>query len=179
LTYSKVGRQGINISRVNFNEVLISKLMDLGKKIEERKVVIEMDDLPEIDCESNQLGMVFYNLINNAIKFNKSTTPVVKIKNHQDTEAGSWKFSIQDNGIGIKAKDQEKIFEIFGRLHSRDEYEGTGIGLALCQKIVHAHNGKIWLESIPGEGTTFFLTISKSLLSNREQERKSLTLDVV
>ncbi|MFT4667600.1 MAG: ligand-binding sensor domain-containing protein/signal transduction histidine kinase [Polaribacter sp.] len=177
LTYSKVGREGIEFSITNLNFLLSYKLIDLAKKIEERNVVIEMDCLPEIHCEQNQLGMVFYNLVNNAIKFNNSTTPTIKIKRHDDAPEGFWKFSVQDNGIGIDEKYQEKIFEIFSRLHGR-EYEGTGIGLALCQKIVYAHGGKIWLESTKGEGTTFFLTISKQIkeLVEEEEEDNGKTL---
>jgi len=170
-----VGREGIEFSTTNLNILLSHKLVDLSKKIEERNVVIEMDCLPEIHCEGNQLGMVFYNLVNNAIKFNNSTTPIIKIKQHNDAPEGFWKFSVQDNGIGIDEKYQEKIFEIFSRLHGR-EYEGTGIGLALCQKIVFAHGGQIWLESIKEEGSTFFLTVSKQRKTQVEEEDKGKNL---
>jgi len=173
LTYSKVGREGIEFSNTNLSFLLSQKLIDLSKKIEERNVVIEMDCLPDIHCEPNQLGMVFYNLVNNAIKFNNSTTPTVKIKRHDQAPEGFWKFSVQDNGIGIDEKYQKKIFEIFSRLHGR-EYEGTGIGLALCQKIVLAHGGEIWLESQKGEGTTFFITVSKQMQMQGEPQERSL-----
>jgi len=150
LTYSKIGREGSQISSCNLNFLLTYKFMDIGKKIEEQNVVIEMDFLPEIFCERNQLGMVFYNLVVNAIKFNKSETPIIKINHHDDAPEGFWKFSVQDNGIGIAEKYQTKIFEIFSRLNGRS-YEGTGIGLA-----------------------TFFLTVSKSL-GNQEAKTKSET----
>lgn len=166
LTFSKVGRKGIEFKMASLNNLLDIKLLDLSQRIKERNVDIQIDDLPRIYCEKNQLGMVFYNLINNAIKFNNQSFPIVKISVHDDAPKDFWKFSVTDNGIGIAPEFQEKIFEIFRRLHKRQEFEGTGIGLALCKKVVNSHGGKIWVESIEGKGTSFFFTISKNIKSN-------------
>ena len=119
--------------------------------------------MPNIYGERTQIGMVFYNLINNGIKFNKSKTPVVTIKYHENSPAGFWQFSVTDNGIGMEEKYQHQIFEIFRRLHNKQDYEGTGIGLSVCQKIINRHGGTIWLESAPNEGTTFYFTIKQEI----------------
>ncbi len=166
LTYSKVGRDSLRIQKVQLNEILELKLRDLSSKISERKAIVSYDDLPVIDCEKDQLGMIFYNLINNAIKFNKAEIPTVHISWGHFSKDHCWLFSVQDNGIGIQKEYRKKIFEIFSRLHNYQEYEGTGIGLALCQKIVTRHRGKIWFESEMGKGTTFHFTINKNLGSN-------------
>ncbi len=163
LTYSRVGQRGMEFQSIKLNTIIEAKLFDLSQVIKERNVSIEMDDLPQIHCEKNQIGIVFYNLINNAIKFNKSTTPTVHIRVHTDAPDGFWKFSVADNGIGIAPEYQQKIFEIFRRLHSNQEYKGTGIGLSLCQKIILRHGGQIWVESEVGKGTSFYFTIDKRL----------------
>jgi signal transduction histidine kinase/ligand-binding sensor domain-containing protein len=162
LKFSKVGRNDVEMLPISIHNVVENKIMDLKTVIDEKKAEIILQELPsKIICEPNQLGMVFYNLINNAMKFNKNETPkvFVKCKDMSDT----WLFSIEDNGIGIKPEYQDMVFEIFKRLHSRDEYEGHGIGLALCKRIVYRHGGKIWFESEYGKGTTFFFTVSKNL----------------
>ena len=119
--------------------------------------------MPTVFCGRDQIAMVFYNLMNNAIKFNKSEHPKVTVAPFYDVPDTCLGFSVVDNGIGIEPQFQEQIFEIFRRLHNKQDYEGTGIGLSLCKKIVERHGGKIWIESVPGEGTTFFFTISKNL----------------
>ena len=131
--------------------------------IKEKNAHVEVDDLPTIYCEKEQISMLFNNLISNAIKFNKKDKRIVKITNHQDAPNGYWKISVSDNGIGIKKEYQKKIFEIFQRLHAKSEFEGTGIGLALCQKIIQSHKGEITVTSVMGEGTTFSLLIPKTL----------------
>ncbi len=174
LTYSKVGRKGMDFQIVNLNSLLKLNLLDLSKKIKDSNAIIEFDSLPNIFCEKSQISMVFYNLINNAIKFNESDQPLIRILSHDHESEDLWTFSVEDNGIGIKAKYQQKIFEIFRRLHGKREYEGTGIGLALCKKIVNSHRGEIWFESTKGNGTTFFFTISKNITEVVEDDSKEV-----
>ena len=114
-----------------------------------------------LKCEPMQLGLVFYNLINNGLKFNESPNPTITIDAKEEKDQVI--FSVADNGIGIEQKFKDNVFEIFKRLHGRDKYEGTGIGLALCRKIIYRHNGNIWLESEIGKGTTFYFSVSKNL----------------
>ncbi len=168
LTYSQVGKKEIELSKTNLNNILFAKLHDLSEVIKERNVEMQIDDLPEIYCEKEQIGMVFFNLINNGIKFNKSEKPVIQVKVHDDAPEGFWKFSVTDNGIGILPEFQSQIFEIFRRLHSKQEYKGTGIGLALTQKIVLRHGGTIKVLSIPAEGTTFVFTIAKAIIKESD-----------
>ena len=121
---------------------------------------IHIDTLPVLNADVSDMKQLFQNLISNAIKYRKKNiSPVITISSEE--ENGFWKFSIADNGIGIDEKFSERIFIIFQRLHSRSQYEGTGIGLALCKKIVEIHDGKIWIKSEPGAGTTFYFTIKK------------------
>ncbi len=163
LIFSKVSQKAINFKLTDLNEVIETKLHDLSERIDEKKVNFKIEKMPEIICEKMQIEMVFFNLISNAIKFNESKTPLITISNLSTADDGFWHFSVKDNGIGIEEKYQEKIFEIFRRLHNKSDYPGTGIGLALCQKIIHRHQGKIWVESVAGQGTTFHFTVSKQL----------------
>ncbi|MFT7589286.1 MAG: light-regulated signal transduction histidine kinase (bacteriophytochrome) [Limisphaerales bacterium] len=114
----------------------------------------------QLNVEKTMLGLVFQNLVTNAIKFNRNTKPTVQIKAIESDN--DWRFEIKDNGIGIEEGNEEKVFQIFQRLHRKDEYAGTGIGLAMCRKIVERHQGKIWYDSDSG-GTTFKFTVSKKL----------------
>ena len=161
LKYSRVGRKESALRTINLERIVEAKLFGLRRKIEETNAEIVLKDLPQkIFCEPDQVGMVFYNLITNALKFNK-LSPIIEIGCHH--RADEIKFYVKDNGIGIDKRYETKVFEIFKRLHRREEYEGTGIGLALCKKIVARHGGKIWFESEPNAGTIFYFTISKSL----------------
>lgn len=164
LTFSKVGSREIVFDWTDLNGILLKKVHDLSQKVEEKNVRLNIGKLPEIYCEETQIGMVFHNLISNAIKFNKNKRPLITVACDDIASDEVWQFSVKDNGIGIAPEFQQIIFDIFRRLHNRRDYEGTGIGLALCQKIIHRHQGKIWLDSVKGEGTTFYFTISKKLM---------------
>jgi light-regulated signal transduction histidine kinase (bacteriophytochrome) len=115
--------------------------------------------LPQIWADEGQLIRVFQNFIANAIKFTKNVVPNIHIGVKEQFD--SWLFSVMDNGIGIDKQFEEKIFTIFQRLHTRDEYPGTGIGLAICKRIIERHGGKIWFEPAPEQGTIFYFSISK------------------
>jgi light-regulated signal transduction histidine kinase (bacteriophytochrome) len=104
-----------------------------------------------------QLAQVFQNLISNAIKFRSPAPPQIEITVQRQN--GEWQFAVKDNGLGIDQKNFDRIFVLFQRLHTRQEYPGTGIGLAVCKKIIERHGGRVWLESAPGKGTTFFFTL--------------------
>ena len=162
LQYSRVGRKEMVVSDVNIAGIIQEKLKDLSQRIQDKNAVVRLDNFPtSIHCEANQIGIVFYNLIGNALKFNKNPMPKVLISG--DERAEDWLFSVTDNGIGIDSKHQDRIFEIFKRLHRKEEYEGTGIGLSLCKRIILRHKGEIWFESELGKGTTFYFTIHKNL----------------
>jgi PAS domain S-box-containing protein len=163
LQYSRVGRKESKLRKTKISNLIELKLMDLRQVIEEKNAQVNVLESPEfIVCESVQIGLVFYNLINNGLKFNTNEKPTITIKGEE--REGDYLFSVSDNGIGIEAKFKEQVFEIFKRLHGREKYEGTGIGLALCRKIIYRHEGDIWLESEIGQGTTFYFTIKKRLL---------------
>ncbi len=159
LEYSRLGQKA-EMSEVDSAEVLKNTLQNIESLIHESGAEIDVGPLPRLRANESMLLLLFQNLICNAIKFQKKDVkPRIRIR---ATEEGSfWKFSFEDNGIGIEEEQAEKIFIIFQRLHSRAEYEGTGIGLAQCRKIVELHGGRIWIESKPGEGTTFFFTMKK------------------
>lgn len=163
LTYSKVGKKEDSFLKLNLNNIVEKKIIDLTKLIEEKGAEISVGNLPEIFGEKEQIGMVFFNLINNGIKFNENEKPVVYIKAEKSFDNKVWLFSVADNGIGIDKQYKEQVFGIFKRLHSKSEYKGTGIGLAVCKKIIQRHGGDIWFESSPGEGTTFYFTLRNNL----------------
>ena len=171
LTYSIVSSEDIYLETIDVHELIQSKIKDLDLIIKQKNVKINIEDLPTITCDGGQIGMVFYNLILNGIKFNNSPSPTIEISS-TETET-SWEFHVKDNGIGIPEQYKEKIFKIFQRLHSKADYEGTGIGLSLCNKIVHRHDGNITIDSIEGAGTTFTFSISKSLSTDVKEATQS------
>jgi len=163
LQYSRLGRN-IDFKTVNCNDLLSDLKADLKVVIEESKTTIHYTDLPTIQGNEIELRLLFQNLISNGIKFRRlGFNPKIVIDckkvNDDDNSSEYWEFSIADNGIGIPSEHKDRIFGIFQRLHSREDFKGSGIGLAHCKKIVEAHNGKIWLESNEGEGSTFFVSI--------------------
>jgi light-regulated signal transduction histidine kinase (bacteriophytochrome) len=143
---------------IDVQHVLGMAIANLTALIEETGSLVTTDDLPRIRADESQLTMVFQNLINNGIKFQKKQHfPHIHVSARPQN--GGWCFSVRDNGIGIDSKYHDKVFLVFQRLHTRNEYPGTGIGLALCKRIINRHGGKIWFESSPGKGTTFYFTI--------------------
>jgi signal transduction histidine kinase len=163
LEYATLGKAEMKFEKANLNEVVKDKLQDLQHFIKDRNGQMIIESVPEeIICEPEQVGMLFYNLIGNGFKFNKSDQPVVKVGLSEENEE-VYQFFIEDNGIGIREEDTDKIFAIFKRLNHRTEFDGTGIGLAICKRIVQKHEGTISLTSEVGKGTTFYFTISKNL----------------
>ena len=157
LAYSRVGRRGKEFKQISCEAVLDRALSNLQAVVEQSGAVVTRDPLPEVMGDSSQLTQLFQNLIGNAVKFCKDRTPSIHISAEQKKK--EWVFSIRDNGIGIAPEYFDRIFSIFQRLHGRQEYQGTGIGLAICRKVVERHGGRIWVESEPGSGSTFYFTI--------------------
>jgi light-regulated signal transduction histidine kinase (bacteriophytochrome) len=141
--------------------VLELALKNLAVIIQETGAQITHDPLPTVQGIPSQLTLLFQNLIGNAVKFRKKDRPV-RIHIGAQRYGDEWRISVADNGIGIAEQYYERIFVIFQRLHTRRDYPGTGLGLALCKRIVEHHGGKIWLESKPDEGTTFFFTLARA-----------------
>jgi PAS domain S-box-containing protein len=161
LDYSRIGGDK-QLETANLNAIVDAIKKDLFALIKETKAVITCDNLPKLKVYPTELRLVFQNLIANAIKFQKQGN-ISKIHIMAEKQGEDWKLSVQDNGIGISNINHKKIFGIFQRLNNRSDYEGTGIGLAHCEKIVHLHGGSIWVDSKPNEGSTFYFTISTNL----------------
>ncbi|MEM6687765.1 MAG: ATP-binding protein, partial [Bacteroidota bacterium] len=159
LDYSVLGKDQSKTT-VDCNQIMEDIIKDLSAKIAQTNANIQWSKLPKITGFPAEIRLLFQNLVSNALKFQKEdTSPHITIQSFPQNN--HWKFSISDNGIGIEEKHLDKIFSIFQRLHSKDKYEGTGIGLAHCTKIVDIHGGKIWVESELGKGSTFHFTIEK------------------
>ena len=160
LEYSRIGKKR-QLEKVDCNIMMHQVLADLGVAIKEAEAEITFDTLPVIEGFPTEIKQLFQNLIMNAIKFRaKKITPKIKITAQKNSDY--WEFAIVDNGIGIAKEHNERIFVIFQRLHNRNEYNGSGIGLSHCRKIVELHKGKIWVESTPGSGSTFHFTIHQN-----------------
>jgi signal transduction histidine kinase len=165
LAYSRVDARGENFEPTDTEKSFDSAISNLKVAIDENKAVVSHQPLPTVTADSVQMTLVFQNLIGNALKFHAESPPHVEVgANRHD---GEWVFFVRDDGIGIDPKQFDRIFAIFQRLHTRREYPGTGMGLAICKKIVERHGGKIWVESEPGKGSTFFFTLP--VLRNGEQ----------
>lgn len=160
LTYSRVGRKGRQFENVDCHEIVARAIVNLKTAVEESGALIVTGDLPTVNGDEVQLVQLFQNLIGNSIKFRGDENPRVQVSAKRD--GPQWLFSVTDNGIGIDPQYHERVFVIFQRLNPRDEYSGTGMGLAICKKIVERHGGKLWVESTPGKGSTFFFTIPVS-----------------
>ncbi len=160
LQYSRVNRKGNPFAPVDMNEVMKIVTAHLMNRISETGATVTYSDMPNLMGDSFQLIRLIQNLVENAIKFKvPDKAPHVHVS--AEDSGDYWKFSVKDNGIGIDDKFYSRIFVIFQRLHAREEYEGTGIGLAVCKKIVERHGGDIWVESEQGKGSTFFFTVKK------------------
>jgi PAS domain S-box-containing protein len=157
LFYTRVGRQKTVMKRTDMNTALIRALENLSQSITEGNAVVTSGHLPTVFAETSQMMQLFQNLIGNALKFHGREPPVIII--FAECDGIDWTFSVKDNGVGIAPQYHERIFQIFQRLHSQEEYPGTGMGLPIAKRIVERHNGRIWLESEVGKGSTFFFTL--------------------
>jgi light-regulated signal transduction histidine kinase (bacteriophytochrome) len=157
LSYSRVGTRGQDWESVACEKIVKHVLTNLQVAIAQSEAIITQDALPEVNADPSQLTQLFQNLISNAIKFKGKDPPKIHIGAKGIN--GKWLFSVRDNGMGIETQYMDKIFIIFQRLHSRTEYPGTGIGLAVCKKIVERHGGTLWVESQPNQGSTFYFTL--------------------
>jgi signal transduction histidine kinase len=170
LQYSRVGRVEEEKVVVNLNE-LAAEAIDMVAPPENITITIE-NELPTVECEQTRIMQVFQNLLSNAVKY--MDKPKGQIKVNCVEEDGFWKFSIADNGPGIEEKNFERIFKIFQTLTPRDEFESTGIGLTITKKIVELYNGKIWVESKPGHGSTFFFTLPKQEMGSKNAKLEAI-----
>jgi light-regulated signal transduction histidine kinase (bacteriophytochrome) len=157
LAYSRVGTRGAAFAPTDCNRVVEQVLGDLSAAITEAGATVTHDPLPTVTADAGQLGQLFLNLIGNAVKFRGQAPPRIHVT--AERADGAWRFAVMDNGIGLDPQYADRIFVIFQRLHTRAEYPGTGIGLAICKKIVERHGGRIWVEATPGGGSTFVFTI--------------------
>jgi chemotaxis family two-component system sensor kinase Cph1 len=157
LAYSRVGSRGGSPEKVELEAVMARTLDVLRSSIEESGATVTHDPLPAVHADAVQMGQVLQNLVGNALKFRGDAPPVVHVG--AERRGAEWLFSVRDNGIGIAPEYAQRIFVIFQRLHTRADYEGTGIGLAICKKIVERHGGRIWVESAEGQGSTFWFTL--------------------
>jgi PAS domain S-box-containing protein len=157
LEYSRLTNRAKEFENIDLEKVLENVLSNLSILIVENNVTVTHDSLPTVLADENQMMQVFQNLITNAIKFRGVEPPKIDISAKKNEK--EWIFAIKDNGIGINPEHQEQIFEVFKRLHTQEEYPGTGIGLSIVQKIILHHHGRIWAESEPGKGSTFYFTI--------------------
>jgi PAS domain S-box-containing protein len=158
LDYSRVTTRGGRFKTTDCQKVLAQVLSSLHTLINENHAIVTSGELPVVDADEGQLLRVFQNLLSNAIKFRKKHEPL-RLHITAEEKQGAWEFRFTDNGIGIEPQYFERIFQIFQRLHTRKNYPGTGIGLALCKRIVERHGGRIWVESTPGQGSTFLFTL--------------------
>ncbi|MDD3030113.1 MAG: ATP-binding protein [Alphaproteobacteria bacterium] len=175
LEYGRIGENVERLQETDCNEALRHALVGLGEAIKTSKAKIQSDSLPTVFANSLQLSRLFLNLVGNAIKYRQDgRLPVIHISAKDN--GALWLFSVQDNGIGVDPDYVRAIFAPFKRLHSDDQYEGTGIGLAICQRIIRVFGGSIWVESVQGKGSTFFFTIPKHTTlteSGQDEERSS------
>jgi PAS domain S-box-containing protein len=161
LAYSRIGTQGKLLMKASSELALQQAIMNLGGTIEDRAVEVTHDPLPSVLADEGQLVQLFQNLVGNAIKYQRDGVPKIHISSVRQADA-KWLFSVQDNGIGIESKYFERIFGMFQRLHRREEFAGTGIGLAICKKIVERHGSTISVESELGHGSTFRFALTES-----------------
>jgi signal transduction histidine kinase len=178
LIYARVESKGKPLVRFQLTTALDQARRDLAMALAESQAELVVSELPEISGDPGQMAQVFQNLIGNAIKFRApDTVPVVKISAEKSEKEDEWEVSVSDNGIGFSMEHAQRIFVIFQRLQGREEYKGTGIGLALCKKIVARHGGRIWVNSTVGEGSTFTFTLPISKAENNGGEQREASQD--
>ena len=170
LAFSRISTRGAKFETVECAKVLETALQNLQTAIQESGAVVTLDPLPAVNGDGTQLVSLFQNLIGNALKFRDSAPPRIHVGARRN--GMYWHFSVCDNGIGIDPQYFDRIFGVFQRLHTRKEFPGTGVGLAICKKIVERHGGQIWVESVPGEGTTFHFSLSELQAAPAQQERE-------
>jgi PAS domain S-box-containing protein len=156
LLHSSIKREEVDVT-TDCNSVVEEVLANLDASIKENGATLEVDSLPEVAVERSQLIQLFQNLLSNAIKYRGEQSPKIWIR--AERSVNDWLFFVRDNGIGIEPQYAEKIFDMFARLHGKTQYSGTGMGLAICKKIVTSHGGNIWVESEPGQGCIFLFTL--------------------
>ncbi|MFT4547603.1 MAG: PAS domain S-box-containing protein [Verrucomicrobiales bacterium] len=159
LEYSRIGTGGGEMELVSLAEVVKDVEGVLKMVIEESGAKLKVNELPEVTCDRIQIAQLLQNLIGNGLKFCRDRSPEIEISAQHDDVEHAWKLSVRDNGIGIEPEYLDRVFVIFQRLHSREDYAGTGIGLALCKRIVERHQGRIWVESEVGKGTVFSFSL--------------------
>ncbi|WP_254533495.1 PAS domain S-box protein [Natrinema gelatinilyticum] len=157
LAYSRINTEAAPLEPTDCDAVIENALRNLERQIEENDAKIDVGSLPTVHVDQNQLEHVFQNLVSNAIKYQSDDPPGIEISAERD--GGEWVFQVADNGIGMDPEHTDRIFDVFERLHTAEEHSGTGIGLALCKEIIDRHGGDIWVESEPGDGSTFYFTI--------------------
>jgi len=159
LAYSRVGTKGKEFKPVSAEAPLRKAITNLRAAIDESSAAVTWDPLPAVDADEVQLAQLFQNLIGNALKFRGPGVPRIHVA--AADQDGDWHLTVADNGIGIEPQYFERIFMLFQRLHTMGDYPGTGIGLAICKKVVERHGGRIWVSSTPGEGSQFHFTLPK------------------
>ena len=157
LMYSRVETRGDQFGPVDLDSVLADVRADLRVRIQESDAEITADSLPHVEGDESQLRQVFQNLLDNAIEYSGDEPPEIHVAAERDGDW--WRIDVSDEGVGIDPDDADRVFEVFESLHTNDEHPGTGIGLALCERIVERHGGDIWVESELGEGSTFSFTL--------------------
>ncbi len=159
LTYSRVGRAELEQIDGDIGSIVDDVLVQIEQTVKDAGAIVTRDHLPTLPVNPRQIGMLIQNLLTNAIKFRGPEPPCIHIS--ADEHDGEWRFAVKDNGIGIKPEHFTRVFQIFQRLHGRSQYPGTGIGLAICKRVIERHGGRIWIESTAGEGSTFTFTLPK------------------
>lgn len=171
LSYSKIDKDLGAPSEVDINKCLVVVEMNMQSLIREKNALICYENLPILRGHASLITQLFQNFINNGIKYNQSTQPTITISTQQNAQ-GEYVYAISDNGIGIAPENQDKVFGMFQRLHSQTDYDGTGIGLSFCTRIVETYGGKIWLESTFGKGTMFYFTLPKAEVMEKEMVKE-------
>jgi len=160
LAYSRVGTRGEPLQATDSHSALGEAIHNLSPALAESDALVTNGDLPLVLADRSQLVQLFQNLLGNAVKFHGSESPRIHVS--AEAKGDEWVFRVRDNGIGIAPQHFERIFVIFQRLHTREEFPGTGIGLALCKRLVERHGGRIWVESEPGKGSSFYFSLRRA-----------------